>query len=52
MFAVEFQRINKPFLLPRDRLVHHAHVIALDGDSYRTRKHRTGPPPTADTTSK
>jgi len=35
-----------------DRLVHHAHVIALDGDSYRTRKHRTGPPPTADTTSK
>jgi DNA replication protein DnaC len=35
-----------------DRLVHHAHVIALDGDSYRTRKHRTGPPPAADTTSK
>ena len=33
-----------------DRLVHHAHVIALDGDSYRTRKHRTGPPPAADTT--
>ena len=24
-----------------DRLVHHAHVIALDGDSYRTRAHRT-----------
>lgn len=23
-----------------DRLVHHAHVIALDGDSYRTRGHR------------
>ena len=23
-----------------DRLVHHAHVIALDGDSYRTRAHR------------
>jgi len=35
-----------------DRLVHHAHVIALDGDSYRTRKHRTGPPPAADTSSK
>lgn len=30
-----------------DRLVHHAKVIALDGDSYRTRAHRTGPPPTA-----
>jgi len=29
-----------------DRLVHHAHVIALDGDSYRTRAHRPGPPPT------
>jgi DNA replication protein DnaC len=28
-----------------DRLVHHAHVIALDGESYRTRGHRTGPPP-------
>jgi len=31
-----------------DRLVHHAHhahVIPLDGDSYRTRAHRTGPPP-------
>ena len=27
-----------------DRLVHHAHVIALNGDSYRTRAHRTGPP--------
>ena len=26
-----------------DRLVHHAHVIALEGDSYRTRAHR---PPT------
>ena len=23
-----------------DRLIHHAHVIALDGDSYRTRAHR------------
>lgn len=23
-----------------DRLVHHAHVISLDGDSYRTRAHR------------
>lgn len=22
-----------------DRLVHHAHIISLDGDSYRTRKH-------------
>ena len=32
-----------------DRLVHHAHVIALDGDSYRTRAHRAGPPPTART---
>ncbi len=31
-----------------DRLVHHAHVIALDGDSWRTRAHRK-PPPTADT---
>ncbi|MDQ2740592.1 MAG: ATP-binding protein, partial [Actinomycetota bacterium] len=30
-----------------DRLVHHAHVIALDSDSYRTRAHRPGPPPTA-----
>jgi DNA replication protein DnaC len=30
-----------------DRLVHHAQVIALDGDSYRTRAHRTGPPPAA-----
>ena len=31
-----------------DRLVHHAHVIALDGDSYRTRAHRrNGPPPAA-----
>jgi DNA replication protein DnaC len=28
-----------------DRLVHHAHVIPLDGDSYRTRAHRPGPPP-------
>ena len=35
-----------------DRLVHHAHVIALDGDSYRTRAHRTGPPPTAPSTTK
>ncbi|WP_193314413.1 IS21-like element helper ATPase IstB [Georgenia ruanii] len=32
-----------------DRLVHHAQVIALDGDSYRTRAHRTGPPPAART---
>jgi DNA replication protein DnaC len=30
-----------------DRLVHHAHVIPLDGDSYRTRAHRAGPPPAA-----
>lgn len=28
-----------------DRLVHHAHVIALDGDSWRTRNHRTATPP-------
>ena len=28
-----------------DRLVHHAQVLALDGDSYRTRGHRTTPPP-------
>jgi DNA replication protein DnaC len=34
-----------------DRLVHHAHVIALDGDSYRTRAHRPGPPPTSTTTT-
>ena len=34
-----------------DRLVHHAHVIALDGDSYRTRTHRTGPPPTTTKTT-
>jgi len=33
-----------------DRLVHHAHVIALDGDSYRTRTHRAGPPPAASKT--
>jgi len=26
-----------------DRLVHHAHVIGLEGDSYRTRAHRTTP---------
>ncbi|MFZ2481753.1 MAG: IS21-like element helper ATPase IstB [Propioniciclava sp.] len=26
-----------------DRLVHHAHVIGLDGDSYRTRGHRRQP---------
>jgi DNA replication protein DnaC len=32
-----------------DRLVHHAHVIALDGDSYRTRAHRTSMPPQATT---
>jgi hypothetical protein len=30
-----------------DRLVHHAHVIALDGDSYRTRAHRASMPPPA-----
>jgi hypothetical protein len=30
-----------------DRLVHHAHVIPLDGDSYRTRAHRTKTPPPA-----
>lgn len=30
-----------------DRLVHHAQVIALDGQSYRTRGHRTTPPPPA-----
>ncbi len=30
-----------------DRLVHHAHVVALDGESYRTRAHRPGPPPAA-----
>jgi len=35
-----------------DRLVHHAHVIPLDGDSYRTRAHRTGPPPAAPRTIK
>ncbi len=29
-----------------DRLAHYAHVIALDGDSSRTRTHRAGPPPT------
>lgn len=32
-----------------DRLVHHAQVIALDGESYRTRGHRTGPPPASHT---
>lgn len=32
-----------------DRLVHHAHVIALDGDSYRTRAHRRDTPPPAAT---
>lgn len=26
-----------------DRLIHHAHVITLDGDSYRTRHHRPTP---------
>ena len=26
-----------------DRLVHHAHVIGLDGDSYCTRGHRRQP---------
>ena len=26
-----------------DRHVHHAHVIGLDGDSYRTRGHRRQP---------
>jgi DNA replication protein DnaC len=35
-----------------DRLVHHAHVIALDGDSYRTRAHRKPPPPAANTKTK
>ena len=35
-----------------DRLVHHAHVIPLDGDSYRTRAHRAGPPPAAAETIK
>jgi DNA replication protein DnaC len=30
-----------------DRLVHHAQVISLDGESYRTRAHRTTPPPAA-----
>jgi transposase len=35
-----------------DRLVHHAHVIPLDGDSYRTRAHRAGPPPAAPKTTK
>jgi DNA replication protein DnaC len=30
-----------------DRLARHAHVIALDGDSYRTRAHRASPPPPA-----
>jgi len=35
-----------------DRLVHHAHVIPLDGDSYRTRAHRTPPPPAALKTTK
>jgi len=35
-----------------DRLVHHAQVIALDGQSYRTRAHRPGtPPPTAHPTT-
>ena len=32
-----------------DRLVHHADVIALDGDSYRTRAHRKTPPQAANT---
>jgi len=32
-----------------DRLVHHAQVIALDGESYRTRAHRPGTPPAART---
>jgi len=35
-----------------DRLVHHAHVITLNGDSYRTRGHRTGPPPAATNTTR
>jgi len=35
-----------------DRLVHHAHVIPLDGDSYRTRAHRTGPLPAAQLSTK
>ena len=34
-----------------DRLVHHAQVIALDGDSYRTRSHRKGPPPATRTSN-
>jgi DNA replication protein DnaC len=28
-----------------DRLVHHAQVITIEGDSYRTRHHRTTPSP-------
>ena len=35
-----------------DRLVHHAHVIALEGDSYRTRAHRKGPRLAATSTTK
>jgi DNA replication protein DnaC len=35
-----------------DRLVHHAQVIALDGDSYRTRGHRQTAPPRTTRTSK
>ena len=40
-----FTRDPKRTAATIDRLVHHAHVIPLDGDSYRTRAHRTGPPP-------
>jgi len=32
-----------------DPLVHHAHVIALNSDSYRTRAHRKPLPPAANT---
>jgi DNA replication protein DnaC len=35
-----------------DRLVHHAQVIALDGDSYRTRGHRQTAPPRTTRTSR
>jgi len=35
-----------------DRLVHHAHVIPLDGDSYHARAHRAGPPRAAPKTTK
>ena len=32
--------LNARLIAMIDRLVHHAHVIPLDGDSYRTRTHR------------